>query len=67
MLSAKYPRLKELIDWGRTFIEDTLLPDLQKRNQEALKEEKATTAFFGFTKMLQNQLSELFLCWNILV
>lgn len=50
MLSAKYPRLKELIDWGRTFIEDTLLPDLQKRNQEALKEEKATTAFFWIHK-----------------
>lgn len=49
-LSSKYPKLRELIDWGRNFVEDTLLPDLQKRNQEALTEGKATTAFFWIHK-----------------
>ena len=49
-LSSKYPRLKDLIDWGRNFIEDILLPEMQKRNQEALQEGKSTTAFFWIHK-----------------
>lgn len=50
-LSNKYPNLRELIDWGRKFLEDSLLPDLQKRNTEALAtEDKPTTAFFWIHK-----------------
>lgn len=49
-LSSKYPKLRELIDWGRNFIEDILLPDLQKRNQEALEDDKPTTAFFWINR-----------------
>ena len=50
-LSSKYPNLRELIDWGRKFLEDSLLPELQKRNMEALAtEEKPTTAFFWIHK-----------------
>ena len=50
-LSSKYPNLQELIDWGRKFLEDSLLPELQKRNMEALAtEDKPTTAFFWIHK-----------------
>lgn len=50
-LSSKYPNLRELIDWGRKFLEDSLLPELQKRNSEALAtEDKPTSAFFWIHK-----------------
>lgn len=50
-LSSKYPNLRELIDWGRKFLEDSLLPELQKRNNEALSlEDKPTSAFFWIHK-----------------
>lgn len=50
-LSSKYPNLRDLIDWGRSFLETTVLPEIQKRNAEALAtSDKATTAFFWVHK-----------------
>lgn len=49
-LSSKYPNLKVLIDWGRKFLEDTLLPEMQARNTEALASGKPTTCYFWIHK-----------------
>lgn len=49
-LSSKYPNLKELIDWGRTFLDDVLLPEMRKRNSEALVSGKSTTSYFWIHK-----------------
>jgi hypothetical protein len=49
-LSEKYPSLRQLIDWGRTFIENNVLPELQRKNSEALKEGKPTSCFFWINK-----------------
>jgi hypothetical protein len=35
-----------LIDWGRQFIEGTVLPDLQKKNEQYLEQEQKSTCFF---------------------
>jgi len=45
-LPDKYPGHLHLIDWGRQFIEGTVLPDLQKKNIQYLAQDKQTTAFF---------------------
>lgn len=45
-LIEKYPGHKELIDWGRKFIENIVLPDLQKKNIQYLGENKTSTCFF---------------------
>lgn len=49
-LSSKYPNLKELIDWGRSFLDDILLPEMQKRNAEALSSGNPTTCYFWVHK-----------------
>lgn len=46
LLSEKYPGHRTLIDWGRQFIEDTVLPDLKAKNDGYTKTDRATTAFF---------------------
>lgn len=47
-LSQKYPALQKLINWGRNFVEDVLVPDLFKRNNDALASAppKPTTCYF---------------------
>ena len=45
-LAVKYPGHKALVDWGRKFIEDDVLPGLQKKNRQYLLEDKKTTCFF---------------------
>ena len=42
--------MKELIDWGRTFLDDVLLPEMRKRNSEALVSGKSTTSYFWIHK-----------------
>lgn len=49
-LSEKYPSLRQLIDWGRDFIENNVLPELQRKNNESLKEGKATSCFIWINK-----------------
>jgi hypothetical protein len=45
-LPDKYGGHQHLIDWGRQFIEGTVLPDLQKKNNQYLEQDKQSTAFF---------------------
>jgi len=44
-LSEKYTGHKALIDWGREFIEDNVIPDLNGKNAQYLVSDKATSAF----------------------
>jgi hypothetical protein len=46
MLPEKYSGHQHLIDWGRQFIENTVLPDLQKKNEQYLEQEQKSTCFF---------------------
>lgn len=45
-LSEKYPGQSAYIDWGRKFIESDVLPELQRKNIQYIKEEKNSTCFF---------------------
>jgi hypothetical protein len=45
-LSEKYIGHKAIIDWGREFIENQVLPELKAKNDQYLPSEKSTTAFF---------------------
>lgn len=45
-LSEKYTGHRSVIDWGRDFIEDHVLPDLKRKNDAYLEGEKNTTAYF---------------------
>jgi len=45
-LSEKYAGHSRLIDWGRTFIEDEVLPELQNKNKRYLETDKNSTCFF---------------------
>lgn len=45
-LAEKYPGHTALVDWGRKFIEQEVLPELQRKNERYLEEEKKTTSFF---------------------
>ena len=46
MLPEKYPGHRHVIDWGRQFIEGTVLPDLQSKNAQYLEQEQKSTCFF---------------------
>ena len=46
ILAAKYRGHAALIDWGRVFIEQTVLPTLKKRNDEKSEGESGSSAFF---------------------
>lgn len=45
-LVEKYPGHNKLIDWGRNFVENIILPDLQGKNIQYLGEGKNSTCFF---------------------
>lgn len=45
-LPEKYAGHQHLIDWGRLFIESTVIPDLQKKNEQYLEQDQKTTCFF---------------------
>lgn len=49
-LSEKYPKLEVLIDWGRKFIEDHVLAEMQKKKQDAVKTNKPTMCYFWIHK-----------------
>ncbi len=46
LLPEKYPGHRLLIDWGRKFIENEVLPDLKRKNDSYLQAEKASSCFF---------------------
>lgn len=45
-LAEKYEAYKVLIDWGRDFMENYVLPDLSKKTKDYLEKEKNSTCFF---------------------
>ena len=49
-LSDKYPGHKGLIDWGRKFIENVVLPENQNKNISYLENDKQTTCFIWVHK-----------------
>lgn len=50
LLAAKYPGFKGFIDWGRDFIENTVLPELKDKNNLYLKSDKKTSCYFWLHK-----------------
>lgn len=57
-LSEKYPGQKELIDWGRNFIENIILPELQKKNNNYLLSDKQTSCFIWIHKDVPQTVKE---------
>ncbi|MBL1222432.1 hypothetical protein JET18_16385 [Chryseobacterium sp. L7] len=49
-LSEKYPGHKGLIDWGRKFIENIVLPEIQKKNISYMDSDRQTTCFVWIHK-----------------
>ena len=45
-LSEKYRGHRKLIDWGRNFVEETVLPDLKIKNETKIEADKKTSAYF---------------------
>ena len=45
-LVERYGGHRHLIDWGRSFVEEFVLPELQRKNNQYLSEEKKSTCFF---------------------
>lgn len=45
-LAEKYFGHREVIDWGREFIENIVLPDLRAKNESYLSSDKNTSAYF---------------------
>jgi len=46
LLSDKYGGHRALIDWGRTFIENDVLPEIHKKNTQYIATEKSTSCYF---------------------
>jgi hypothetical protein len=45
-LAEKYYGHREVIDWGREFIENTVLPDLRSKNESYLATDRNTSSYF---------------------
>jgi hypothetical protein len=45
-LAEKYTGHREIIDWGRSFIQTHLLPELKAKNDNSLASDKSTSAYF---------------------
>ena len=45
-LAEKYPGHRDMIDWGRQFLEGQVLPELKSKNDQYLATDKATSAYF---------------------
>lgn len=50
LLATKYSGFKGFIEWGREFIESTVLPDLKEKNDEYMKSDKKTSCYFWVHK-----------------
>lgn len=44
-LAEKFPSCKDLIDWGRDFIENDVLPELKSKNDKYLAKDQPTTYY----------------------
>jgi hypothetical protein len=49
-LCEKYPGHRDVIDWGRKFIEEDVLPELKKKNDEYLSSDRNSTCFFWMSR-----------------
>ena len=58
LLPEKYAGHRLLIDWGRKFIENEVLPDLKRKNDAYLQAEKASTCFFWIHRDAPQQVKE---------
>lgn len=45
-LAEKYSGHSSMVDWGRRFIEDEVMPELQKKNSQYLQADRNSTCFF---------------------
>lgn len=45
LLADKYEGHRDIIDWGRQFIEGTVLPDIKSKNDDYLSRDKATSTY----------------------
>jgi len=59
-LSEKYPGQKGLIDWGRNFIENIVLPELQNKNENYISHSKPTSCFIWLHKDCPQTVKEAF-------
>ncbi|MDO9140853.1 MAG: hypothetical protein Q7U38_11050 [Methylobacter sp.] len=46
LLSDKYPGFSQFINWGRTFLEETVIPEIKSKNDSYLQGDKKTSRFF---------------------
>lgn len=53
LLAEKYEKCKPLIDWGREFVETTLVPELRKKNTD-----KSSSSFFWIHRDSPHQVFE---------
>ena len=49
-LAERYAGYKNLVDWGRKFIEEEVLPELQKKNIQYMADDKSTSCFFWISR-----------------
>ncbi|QTB22409.1 hypothetical protein J1907_22765 [Lysinibacillus sphaericus] len=64
-LAEKYKGHRELIDWGRNFIENEVLPSIVKKNAERLGEDKKTSSYFWVHRDAPQVVKEALSYWNI--
>lgn len=57
-LSEKYPGQTGLIDWGRQFVENIILPEIQKKNIGYLQDDKQTSCFIWVHKDVPQTVKE---------
>ena len=49
-LAEKYPGHRDIIDWGRQFLEGEVLPELKLKNDQYLATDKDTSAYFWINR-----------------
>lgn len=59
-LAERYPGYKDFIDWGRDFLEMTVLPELKSKNEDFLDNGsgKGTTAYFWIHNNVPHEVKE---------
>ncbi|MFM5211225.1 hypothetical protein [Aeromonas hydrophila] len=50
LLATKYSGFNDFVEWGRNFIEDTVLPEIKQKNDLYLQDDKKTSCFFWIHK-----------------
>ena len=57
-LADKYDGRRPLIDWGRNFIENEVLPQISEKNRAYLQADKSTSAYFWVHKDVPEEVNE---------